>query len=214
MTSIRKNYFLEVTVSKSWISGVTVTKRLYEGGLFTREPAVCILLPSGKRRVRLAWCRYHKKWITDQWKIVLCTDEYWFILTIDFPRLYRENQGLATCLPIPKKSTIILRRLDVLWWWCCMILHSFHAFVTCMMDKGWDFRTLSFPFHRCSWSKFLFYGWLVNSLVSSPDLNLIDSILWSLFEKLWVRAIAISIYLLRTIQGLKLALLKEWDQFP
>ncbi|GFW51153.1 HTH_Tnp_Tc3_2 domain-containing protein [Trichonephila clavipes] len=48
------------------VSRVTVSKRLYERGLFARRPAVCVALTSMKRRVCFAWCRQPRDWINGQ----------------------------------------------------------------------------------------------------------------------------------------------------
>ncbi|GBM02765.1 hypothetical protein AVEN_40831-1 [Araneus ventricosus] len=56
------------------VSGVTVSKRLHETGLFARRRAVCVPLTSTNRRVRLAWRRQHRHWSMDQWATVLFTD--------------------------------------------------------------------------------------------------------------------------------------------
>ncbi|GBO24609.1 Transposable element Tc1 transposase [Araneus ventricosus] len=70
------------------VSRVTVSKRLHETGLFARRPAVCVLLTSTNRRVRLAWCREHKDWSMDQWATVLFTDESRFSLNTDSRRTF------------------------------------------------------------------------------------------------------------------------------
>ncbi|GBM97617.1 hypothetical protein AVEN_165875-1 [Araneus ventricosus] len=80
------------------VSRVAVSKRLHEIGLFARRPAVCVLLTSTNRRVRLAWCREHRDWSMDQWVTVLFTDESRFRLNTDSRRTfhYSENQGPTT----------------------------------------------------------------------------------------------------------------------
>ncbi|GBN47708.1 hypothetical protein AVEN_27277-1 [Araneus ventricosus] len=40
------------------------------------------------RGVRLAWCRYHRDWSTDQWATVLFIDESRFSLTTDSRRTF------------------------------------------------------------------------------------------------------------------------------
>ncbi|GBN90069.1 hypothetical protein AVEN_160514-1 [Araneus ventricosus] len=57
------------------VSRVTVSKRLHGAGFFARRLAVCVPLTSTNRRVRLARCREHRDWSTDQWPTVLFTDE-------------------------------------------------------------------------------------------------------------------------------------------
>ncbi|GBM04459.1 hypothetical protein AVEN_130845-1 [Araneus ventricosus] len=52
----------------SRVSRFTVSRRLHERGPFVRRPAVRIPLISVNRRVRLAWCRDHRDWSTDQWR--------------------------------------------------------------------------------------------------------------------------------------------------
>ncbi|GFU57522.1 HTH_Tnp_Tc3_2 domain-containing protein [Trichonephila clavipes] len=52
-TSQLSRYLYAATRAR--VSRVTVSKRLYEGGLFTRRPVVRFLLTSTNRRVRLAW---------------------------------------------------------------------------------------------------------------------------------------------------------------
>ncbi|GBO03204.1 hypothetical protein AVEN_228326-1 [Araneus ventricosus] len=78
--------------TRTHVSRVTVSKRLHETGLFARRPAVCVLLTSTNRRVRLAWCREHRDWSMDQWAIVLFTDESRFSLNTDSRRefIWRE----------------------------------------------------------------------------------------------------------------------------
>ncbi|GFU60787.1 HTH_Tnp_Tc3_2 domain-containing protein [Trichonephila clavipes] len=46
---------------------VTVSKRLYERGLFARRPAVYVPLTSMNRRVRSAGCRQRRDWSMDPW---------------------------------------------------------------------------------------------------------------------------------------------------
>ncbi|GFV71367.1 HTH_Tnp_Tc3_2 domain-containing protein [Trichonephila clavipes] len=74
------------------VSKVTVSKRLYERGLFARRPSVCVPLMSMNRRFLLAWCRQHRDWSMDQWVTVLFTDESRFSLNTDSRRtfIYRE----------------------------------------------------------------------------------------------------------------------------
>ncbi|GFV33644.1 HTH_Tnp_Tc3_2 domain-containing protein [Trichonephila clavipes] len=55
-------------------SMVTVSKRLYERGLFARRPAVCVPLTS-TNMVLLACVRQHRDWSMDQWVTILFTDE-------------------------------------------------------------------------------------------------------------------------------------------
>ncbi|GBN29465.1 hypothetical protein AVEN_196838-1 [Araneus ventricosus] len=87
--------------SDTRVSRVTVSKILHATGLFARRPAVCVLLTSTNKRVRLAWCREHRDWSMDQWAIVLFTDESRFSLnTILAVRSYGENQGPATYPPM------------------------------------------------------------------------------------------------------------------
>ncbi|GFV10607.1 HTH_Tnp_Tc3_2 domain-containing protein [Trichonephila clavipes] len=41
----------------TYVSRVTVSKRLHDRGLFATRPAVCVSLTSRDRKVRLTWCR-------------------------------------------------------------------------------------------------------------------------------------------------------------
>ncbi|GFW28451.1 HTH_Tnp_Tc3_2 domain-containing protein [Trichonephila clavipes] len=70
------------------VSRVTVSKRLHERGLFARKPAVCVSLTHTNRRVRLAWCRWHRDWSMDQWATVLLTDESRCNLNTDSRRIF------------------------------------------------------------------------------------------------------------------------------
>ncbi|GFW45595.1 transposable element Tc1 transposase [Trichonephila clavipes] len=75
------HYLYAVTGTR--VSRLIVSKRLYEKGLFTRRPDVCVLRNDEKERVRLSWCRQPKDWNRDQWATVLFTDESHFSLNID-----------------------------------------------------------------------------------------------------------------------------------
>ncbi|GBN18658.1 hypothetical protein AVEN_173768-1 [Araneus ventricosus] len=70
------------------VSRVTVSKRLYETGLFARRPAVCVPLTFTNRKARLAWCREHRDCIMDQWATILFTDESRFNLNTDSRRTF------------------------------------------------------------------------------------------------------------------------------
>ncbi|GFV87616.1 transposable element Tcb2 transposase [Trichonephila clavipes] len=70
------------------VSMLTVSKRLYEGGLFAKSPASYALLTSMNRRVTLPWCRQHRDWSTDHLAIFLFIYESRFSLNIDFRRMF------------------------------------------------------------------------------------------------------------------------------
>ncbi|GBN58707.1 Transposable element Tcb1 transposase [Araneus ventricosus] len=74
--------------TRSRVSRFTVSRRLHERGPFARRPAVRVPLTSVNRRVRLAWCRDHRDWSTDQWATVLFTDESRFSLTTGSRRTF------------------------------------------------------------------------------------------------------------------------------
>ncbi|GBM06025.1 Transposable element Tcb1 transposase [Araneus ventricosus] len=72
------------------ISRQTVSRRLHEGGLFARRPAV--RLPPAHVRARLHWSREHRSWTPEQWGHVLFTDESRFNIQNDSQRtmIWRE----------------------------------------------------------------------------------------------------------------------------
>ncbi|GBN24624.1 Transposable element Tcb1 transposase [Araneus ventricosus] len=65
------------------VSATTVSRRLHEGGLYARRPAIFV---SRHRRERLRWAHQHVHWTPDQWKTVLFTDESRFCLQSDSRR--------------------------------------------------------------------------------------------------------------------------------
>ncbi|GFX71711.1 HTH_Tnp_Tc3_2 domain-containing protein [Trichonephila clavipes] len=95
---------------KNPLSKVTVSKRLYGGGLFARKPAVCVPLTSTNRRAYLAWSRQHKDWSMDQWATVLLTNESCFSLNTYSRRTrsYGGDQGPVTYPSMSTKSTIVV----------------------------------------------------------------------------------------------------------
>ncbi|KFM60768.1 Transposable element Tcb1 transposase, partial [Stegodyphus mimosarum] len=66
------------------VSTSTVRRRLHEGGLYARRPAICMLLMS--RRDHLHWARQHVHWTPNQWRAVLFKDESRFSLESDSRR--------------------------------------------------------------------------------------------------------------------------------
>lgn len=62
-------------------------RRLHEGGLYARRPAICITLTSHHRQDLLQWARQHVHWTHDQWRAVLFTDESRFSLQSDSRRI-------------------------------------------------------------------------------------------------------------------------------
>ncbi|GFX91899.1 transposable element Tcb2 transposase [Trichonephila clavipes] len=65
----------------------TIYRRLNEKGLYARKPRVCVLLSSQKKR-DFNWCKEHQNWTEHQWSHVLFTDESRFSLTGDSKRVY------------------------------------------------------------------------------------------------------------------------------
>ncbi|GBO35448.1 hypothetical protein AVEN_160173-1 [Araneus ventricosus] len=65
------------------VSTSTVRRRLHEGGLYARRPAIFV---SRHRRGRLRWAQQHVHWTPDQWRTVLFTDESRFCLQSDSRR--------------------------------------------------------------------------------------------------------------------------------
>ncbi|GBM11377.1 hypothetical protein AVEN_13597-1 [Araneus ventricosus] len=66
------------------VSTSIVRRRLHEGDLYARQPAICVPLASRHRRERLRWAHQHVIWTPDQWRIVvLFTDESRFSLQSD-----------------------------------------------------------------------------------------------------------------------------------
>ena len=70
------------------VSSTTIRRRLHEGGLYARRPAICVPLTARHRRDRLNWARMHVHWEQDQWRPVLFTDESRFALQSDSRRVY------------------------------------------------------------------------------------------------------------------------------
>ena len=68
------------------VSMSTAHRRLYEGGLHAKRPAICMPLTSRHRRGRLQSARQHVHWTPDQWRAVLFTDEPRFSLESDSMR--------------------------------------------------------------------------------------------------------------------------------
>ncbi|GBM32925.1 Transposable element Tcb1 transposase [Araneus ventricosus] len=57
------------------VSMTTVHRRLHEGGLCARQPAICVPLTSRHGRERLRWAHQHVHWTPDHWRAILFTDE-------------------------------------------------------------------------------------------------------------------------------------------
>ncbi|GBO24997.1 hypothetical protein AVEN_192241-1 [Araneus ventricosus] len=68
------------------ISHQTVLHRLHEGGLFTRQPVVCVPLSSVHVRAWLHWALEHCSWSPEQWGHILFTDEPQFNIQNDSQR--------------------------------------------------------------------------------------------------------------------------------
>ncbi|GBO08506.1 hypothetical protein AVEN_45054-1 [Araneus ventricosus] len=64
----------------------TVSRRLYEGGLFARRPVVCVPLSPAHVRARLHWALEHRSWTPEHWDRVLLTDESRFNIQNDSRR--------------------------------------------------------------------------------------------------------------------------------
>ncbi|KFM76010.1 Transposable element Tcb2 transposase, partial [Stegodyphus mimosarum] len=67
------------------VSMSTVRRRLHEGGLYVRQPAICVKLTLRHRRNRSQWAQ-HVHWMRDQWRAVVFTDESRFSLESDSRR--------------------------------------------------------------------------------------------------------------------------------
>ncbi|KFM74688.1 Transposable element Tcb2 transposase, partial [Stegodyphus mimosarum] len=65
------------------VSTSTVLRRLHEGCVYARRPAICVPLTLRHRRDRSQWARQHVHWRSDQWRVVLFTDESRFSLKSD-----------------------------------------------------------------------------------------------------------------------------------
>ncbi|GBM18228.1 hypothetical protein AVEN_39000-1 [Araneus ventricosus] len=72
---------------------------LFPEGFMRRIPAVCVMLTSANRRVRLTWCRGHRDWSTDKWATVLIIDESRFSLTPDSRRAFIWREPGTLYLP-------------------------------------------------------------------------------------------------------------------
>ena len=74
------------------MSTSTVRRRLYEGGLYSRQPAISMPLTSRYRRDRLQWVRQHIHWMPDEWRAFLFTNKSRFSLESDSRRylIWRE----------------------------------------------------------------------------------------------------------------------------
>ncbi|GBM94279.1 hypothetical protein AVEN_61232-1 [Araneus ventricosus] len=70
----------------------TVPRRLREGGLFVRQPVLCVLLSPAHVTARLHWAREHHSWTPEQWGHVLFTVESGFNIQNDSRRamIWRE----------------------------------------------------------------------------------------------------------------------------
>lgn len=87
-TSHLRNHFLPATVTarttpgrhNARISDQTVRNRLREHGLRSRRPYVGPKLTLRHRRNRMQWARTHQRWILQQWRQVLFSDESRFCL--------------------------------------------------------------------------------------------------------------------------------------
>ncbi|GBM02387.1 hypothetical protein AVEN_138487-1 [Araneus ventricosus] len=74
------------------ISCQIVSRRLHEGGLFSRRPVVCVPLSPAHVRARLHWAHEHRSWTPEQLGHVLFTDESRFNIQNDSRRamIWRE----------------------------------------------------------------------------------------------------------------------------
>ena len=75
------------------VSRQTVYRRLQQGGLYCRRPAVCVPLTRDQKRRRREWSQQHVNWTDEQWTNVLFTDESRFCLQSDSRRIriWRES---------------------------------------------------------------------------------------------------------------------------
>ena len=69
------------------VSGSTVRRRLHEGGLYARRPALCVPITPRHRNERFHWARTHFPWSASQSRSVLFTDESRFCLQSDSRRV-------------------------------------------------------------------------------------------------------------------------------
>ncbi|GFX39550.1 HTH_Tnp_Tc3_2 domain-containing protein [Trichonephila clavipes] len=81
------------------VSRATVSRRLYERGLYSIRPVVCVTLYSANRSVHLNWCRDHRDWSMDQWTTILFTNEFQFNLTNDYRRIFIRREPETHDLP-------------------------------------------------------------------------------------------------------------------
>ncbi|GBN95070.1 Transposable element Tc1 transposase [Araneus ventricosus] len=217
------------------VSMVTVSKRLHETGLFARRPAVCVLLTSTNRRVRLAWCREHSDWSMDQWATVLFTDESRFSLNTDSRRTFIWREPGTRYLPSNVREIGHYGGGGLMVWAGIMLdgrtpLHVFErGIVTGVRYRDEIFEPYVRLFRAVVGPEFILMddnakphrALLVDEFLESEDIRRMD---WSErspdlnpIEHVWDalgRAIATRNLSPRTIQEMKTALLNEWDQLP
>lgn len=77
----------------------TVSRRFKERRMFVNRPVICNPLTSANRRVRFAWYRDYRIWITDQWTTVPFTDKSGFSLTTDSQSTFKWREASIRYLP-------------------------------------------------------------------------------------------------------------------
>ena len=75
--------FSLAAASRRLVSTSSVRRRLHKGGLYVKQPAICVPLTSSHRRDRLEWARQHVHWTPDEWRAFLLKDESRFSLESD-----------------------------------------------------------------------------------------------------------------------------------
>src|ERR1043165_6793376 len=75
------------------VSTRTIRRRLFEGGLKSRRPALKPLLSKKNIRDRMAFCRKYRNWSADDWENVLFSDESTFTQFYSFSRHVRRPVG-------------------------------------------------------------------------------------------------------------------------
>lgn len=217
------------------VSRVTVSRRLHERGLFARRPAVCVPLTSTNRRIRLAWCREHRDWSMDQWATVLFSDESRFSLTTDSRRTFIWRERGTRYLPSNVREIDHYGGGGLMVWAGIMLdgrtpLHVFDSgTVTGVRYRDEVLEPYVRLFRGAVGPEFILMddnarphrALLLDEFLESEDIRRMD---WpsrspdlNPIEHVWDglgRAIASRNPPPRTIQGLKTALLNEWDQLP
>ena len=75
--------FSLAAANRRLVSTSSVRRRLHKGGLYVKQPAICVPLTSSHRRDRLEWARQHVHWTPDEWRAFLLKDESRFSLESD-----------------------------------------------------------------------------------------------------------------------------------